>query len=325
MAFKNKLGHDNFVWWLGVVELRNDPLNLGRCKVRIFGTHNPDKTLMPTESLPWSQPMMPVNGSLTTGTPQEGDFVFGFFFDGMSSQAPCIMGVLPGIPQEFVNTEEGFTDARTEDDLAKSPKRPTIDGSSWSEGQAKVNPVLVGEPTTSRVSRNENVNETLIGYRNSTLDTGVVIAGGGSWSEPASQYAPIAPHNRVLDTESGHLMEFDDTTGKERISLAHRTGTFFEVHPDGSKVTKVIGENYEIYLSDNNVHIKGACNITVDGDANLYVKGDVNERVLGSVNSYVSGDVTQQVDGSMVTSVSGSYDLNVSGGVVINGATINLN
>lgn len=301
MDFKNKLGHDNFTWWLGVVEDRKDPLNLGRCRVRCFGWHTNNKQLIPTADLPWSQPMIPVNGSLTTGTAQEGDYVFGFFLDGQSGQFPCIMGVLPGIPQEYVNNTKGFTDARTEDQLSASPKKPVINGSSWSEGTASLNPTILGEPTNSRISRNEKINNTLIGYRKATLDTNVPTASGGSWSEPVTEYDAKAPFDRVLETESGHVMEFDDTPGAERINLSHRKGTFFEIYPDGSKVTKVVGTDYEIMLSDKNVHIKGICNITVDGDANLYVKGGVVEKV------------------------DGDYLLNVTGDVAINGKTINLN
>ena len=37
--FENFIGKDGFIWWLGVVERRDDPLKLGRHKVRIFGWH----------------------------------------------------------------------------------------------------------------------------------------------------------------------------------------------------------------------------------------------------------------------------------------------
>jgi hypothetical protein len=299
--FKNRLGHDNFVWWVGVVENRNDPLKLGRCRVRIFGAHTENKQLIDTESLPWAQPMVPVNGSLLTGTPQEGDYVFGFFMDGISSQAPCIMGVFPGIPQNMGNQQNGFVDPRTDSELQSSPRKTKISGSSLSEDTPKLNPVILGEPTNSRLARNVKVDETLVGYRNSTLDDGVETASGGSWNEPESPYSAKFPYNRVMETESGHVLEFDDTPSSERISLAHRKGTFTEFHPDGSKVTKVVGDNFEIMLSDNNVHIKGQCNITVDGTANLYVKGSVIEKV------------------------DGNYSLDVSGNISMNGKTINLN
>ena len=33
------MGTNGFVWWQGVVEDRQDPLQLGRCRVRILGWH----------------------------------------------------------------------------------------------------------------------------------------------------------------------------------------------------------------------------------------------------------------------------------------------
>lgn len=98
--FKNRLGHDNFVWWIGVVEDRVDPLNLGRCKVRIFGSHTDNLQEIPTSELPWATPLYPVNDSRSFSTPMEGDYVFGFFLDGLASQAPAMLGVFPAIPQQ---------------------------------------------------------------------------------------------------------------------------------------------------------------------------------------------------------------------------------
>ena len=50
----NFMGKDGFVWWQGVVEDRQDPLYLGRCRVRILGWDTEDKVKMPTEELPWA-------------------------------------------------------------------------------------------------------------------------------------------------------------------------------------------------------------------------------------------------------------------------------
>ena len=44
------------------------------------------------------------------------------------------------------------------------------------------------------------------------------------------------------------VQEFDDTPGAERIHTYHRAGTFEEIHPDGSKVIKVVRDEYELYL-----------------------------------------------------------------------------
>ena len=36
-------GKNGFIWWIGVVEDRVDPLKLGRCRVRCFGWHTEEK------------------------------------------------------------------------------------------------------------------------------------------------------------------------------------------------------------------------------------------------------------------------------------------
>ena len=47
------MGLDGFVWFTGVVEDRNDPVKLGRVRVRCLGIHTEDKNEIPTEDLSW--------------------------------------------------------------------------------------------------------------------------------------------------------------------------------------------------------------------------------------------------------------------------------
>jgi len=109
MTFTNRMGLDGFVWWMGVVERRDDPLMLGRLKVRIFGWHTDDLNRIPTDDLPWALPMHPVTGGTKIfGTPTPGEWVVGFFTDGMSGQSPIVMGCLPGLTVDF-NTSKGFS------------------------------------------------------------------------------------------------------------------------------------------------------------------------------------------------------------------------
>ena len=45
-------------FYTGVVEDRNDPLQVGRVRVHIYGLHTDDKTLIATPDLPWSDVLM---------------------------------------------------------------------------------------------------------------------------------------------------------------------------------------------------------------------------------------------------------------------------
>jgi len=149
--FQNRLGHDNFIWWIGVVEDRIDPLNLGRCKVRIFGSHTENLQLIPTSSLPWATPLYPLNDSRSFSAPLEGDYVFGFFLDGDSSQAPAMLGVFPAIPQS-VNAPEGVgfsANAKLTNSTLTANDTATPIVSTQTPSMAIVRK---GEPTTPKLS-----------------------------------------------------------------------------------------------------------------------------------------------------------------------------
>ena len=98
----NIYGNQNFSWWIGVVENRQDPEKLGRCKVRIFGYHTDDLSILPTKDLPWASPMMPITSASTSGVgvapvgPVEGTWVVGWFLDGDEKQQPIMMGTFTG-------------------------------------------------------------------------------------------------------------------------------------------------------------------------------------------------------------------------------------
>jgi hypothetical protein len=112
---------------------------------------------------------------------------------------------------------------------------------------------------------------------------------------------PEYPYNHIIATDSGHSFEMDDTPGRERIRLQHRSGTFTEVHSDGTEVHKIIGDGYEIVTKDKNVLISGRCSITVNGDATFIIKGDKNEKIEGNYNQEIVGNFTQVVRGNLNT------------------------
>jgi len=93
--------------WTGIVEDYDDPLKTGRLRVRINGYHNVNKTILPTDCLPWAMVGLPVNGSTTFTGPKVGDWVIGFFLDGESAQFPVVTHVLPGINTVLVKQPVG--------------------------------------------------------------------------------------------------------------------------------------------------------------------------------------------------------------------------
>jgi hypothetical protein len=129
-----------------------------------------------------------------------------------------------------------------------------------------------------------------------------VVNPNNSFSEPTTPFAPKYPYNNAKLTESGHLMEFDDTPGAERVSIAHRTGTYFEIGPDGGKTEKIYNDNMQVVMKDNNVYIMGKGTVTIQGDCKVYVQGNAQLQVDGDVNWKVKGNMNMAVEGQFTAS-----------------------
>lgn len=99
------MGSEGFAWFFGVVEDRDDPLKLGRLRVRVHSIHD-DKENIPTDSLHWASVILPITSASLDGigiSPtgiKVGTTVFGFFADGSETQLPIVLGTLAGIPEE---------------------------------------------------------------------------------------------------------------------------------------------------------------------------------------------------------------------------------
>ena len=292
-----------FVWFQGVIEDRNDPLKIGRVKIRCYGYHTENKQELPTEDLPWANPITPVTSASVNGIgetpigPVTGTWVVGFFRDGQEAQNPVYFGTIPAISSLLPNPNVGFNDPS-----GVYPKEDFIE-----------------ESDTNRLARNEKIDQTIVEKKRNDIDEMQVPAGGGSSNtinEPETPYASQYPFNKVKETEGGHIQEFDDTPGAERIHWYHRSGTFEEIHPDGSTVLKVVGKKYEVIIDDKNLHVKGNLNIDVDKEANILINGDANLKVNGSVDFVADGNIDISTNGN----------LNLSGKTVnITGKPINLN
>lgn len=296
------------VWWHGVVEDINDPLKLGRARVRIFGLHTSDKSKIPTTSLPWAMPVNPLSGASVNGIGfsatglVQGSWVFGFFRDDTDSQEPIMLGTLPGVPEDAPDPKIGFNDP---------------DGVYPKED-------FLNEPDTNRLARGEGLTGTILKDKSEALEKFIPTGLGGEWSEPVSSYDAQYPKNKVIETESGHIVEFDDTPDAERIHVYHKSGTFFEIHPDGTNITKVKGNNYEIVLSDNRILIKGENAINVDGDTK-FRGSNVDIEIAQNAQIFVAGNLTTEVGGDYIHKTKGDASIVADGNLLLVGKRIDLN
>jgi GH24 family phage-related lysozyme (muramidase) len=175
------------------------------------------------------------------------------------------------------------------------------------EDPNKVYPLYFNEPDTNRLARNEEINKTIVYAKEAAIDEGVEIADGSTWDQSPIPYNAQYPFNHVMQTESGHVLEFDDTPNSERIHMYHKAGTFTEIDANGTRVTRIVGDNYEILERNGYVHINGTLNVTVDGAQNLYVKNALNVNVDGAtkINIYNNADIN--VSGNANLAVGGTF------------------
>ena len=364
----NFMGKDGFQWFVGVVEDRNDPKTLGRVRVRCLGYHSEDLNKIPTKELPWAHPMNPITSATVSGVGQsplglvEGSWVIGFFTDGEDAQMPCIIGSLPGVPSALssLTNNKGFQDNTN----ANYPKYLETD----------VNRLAVNEktdgaesnPHSSLTLRREDVD---LGVSIADIDEQTNIAGvetaeievdlGGSWDEPITTYNAEYPKNHVYETEGGHIREYDDTIGAQRIHERHAAGTGYEIDNDGTKITRVKKDQYHIVSADDYIHIQGDAKQTVDkglkvfvnknaeegnnynievgaganvtvqvnkGDINMVaVDGDINMKMSDDCNIEVGGNLNVTVAGDASETIAGKKDELVSGNNTKTGARIDLN
>ena len=112
------LGEEGFVWFIGVVENRDDPLKLGRLQVRIYNVNSPKKSKTNTDELTWATVMSPVTGACNGRVGQApvgiqvGTTVIGFFSDGNDKNNPIVMGAVAGIPGLKIDNHDVPAEAR---------------------------------------------------------------------------------------------------------------------------------------------------------------------------------------------------------------------
>ena len=344
MATSYFMGKDGFNWFVGVIEDRNDPDKAGRVKVRCLGYHSENTQDIPTEHLPWAHVMMPVTAGANSGigfSPHfllEGTWVVGFFRDP-AKQEPVIMGALPG-----VNSSK-----TTRNTIASSSK---VGGQSLKKGFKDPNNLY---PTASYIDKPDT---NLLGQEQvSSHASNSVKTASDSWStasgsasQPAStQSSAKYPYNHVMETESGHYLEFDDTSGSERIHLYHKAGTFIEIDASGNVVIKTVGNVTNIISGNMDTYVKGNYSITAGGNLDVYAMGNLTEKVDGNrkttitgtetleitgavtntfkaaVTEEITGAVTQTLSDALTTNISGAASIKSTVAMVIGGSTISFN
>ena len=321
------MGKDGFYWFVGVVEDRNDPKKLSRVRVRVLGAHTGDtsNTGIPTADLPWAHVMMPVTAGANSGiggSPHfllEGTWVLGFFRD-VHQQEPVIMGALPGINNQTTSADTHPTSTKSSADYAGF-KDPGVEIKPAGSQEVVYPTALYSAKADTNVLAQQAVvftqelKEGQERHPSYTVKGGLVkedeyhtkwtnASGSPLQQSVSTQGNSLYPFNHVIETESGHYIEIDDTKGNERIHVYHKAGTFIEISPSGDVILKtpdfvnmttIIGGNSDTY-------IKGNYSLTVDGNIDIHCTGTEN-RTSDDEGSDDSSDEDSNGEGSKLGTV----------------------
>ena len=382
-------------FWYGIVEDRQDPLKIGRVRVRVHGAHTHIKDSIATPDLPWAQVLLPTTEAGLSGFGRgnglvEGSTVFGFWRDEEYMQDPVVLGVAAGIPaqgsritikDELIqrNVEDGFNDPRrlTVEDYVDTPdgetpvhdrtrsfglttaldtapkhvKSLTINydgtGSKIEEVElteddlpyypkyydaSDLNDNTTGIATYTHRSFTKVVDDKVenlkhVNTKEIFTDNTKKRAVDEEWSFPVSPAKPVYPYNKSMTTESGHIIEVDDTLGAERLAIEHRSGTFHEIHPDGSEVTRIVNDNYTVVAKDDKLIVGGNVDVSVEngnvriavatGNADIYVAGNADLMVDKNVTATVGENVTATVGGNLQADITGTTDVTSAGKITV--------
>lgn len=290
----------------GVIEDRNDPEKMGRCRVRIFGIHTPqkerinkDKGGIKTDELPWATPANPITEGSISGfgswsVPLQGSHVFVFFENGHPNQ-PIYFASVPGLPTQESDPTKGFNDP---------------DGTFPSAHR-------LGEPDVHKLVRGESEG-TVVDGKNDALDKDVEMSDGGTWSEPESPYAAVYPDNVVMSTHGGLIVELDNTPGSKRFHVFHPSNTYIEVDNDGTMVIRNNKDRYEVILGGRNIHIKEFHNETTDGNKTTLVGENEHMKVKKNQTEIVGENVAREIGENLTDTVTNDATYNTGGNVTEN-------
>lgn len=284
-----------FVWFFGIVEDRNDPKKLGRVRVRAYNLHTDDKSLLPTDMLPWATPLQSITSAGTaeigcspTGL-IEGSIAFGFMADGAEAQIPMVVGVLAGTPTvKGAETHDVAQRARGIDNL-KNDYMKDVEPNMAFNSKYPYNKTFTSESDNGK------------GHLLEVDDT--------------------PNHERLLAWhKKGTYIEIDQDG---RLVVKGVANSYYLTVGDG--VVAVEGNLTVIVSSSAGVAIEGNCNIEIKGSLFANVGGVLVCNVASDATVNVGGQTLIKSVGDIKIESDSNINIEASNEVTIKGTKISLN
>ncbi len=158
----------------------------------------------------------------------------------------------------------------------------------------------VGVSSVNNIARGTKVSSVYVGGSVPGLDLELN-------DEPSTQY----PNNQVKETASGHVIEYDDTNGRERVMIRHRTGSGVEMRADGSVIFSSTNNTLRIVAANEKAIIEGDGEVVYNGNLKMRIAGDFDLEVGGDFNVNVTGNKEEIVKSSYIESITKNKTLTV--------------
>lgn len=276
----------SFELYEGVVEDNNDPLKIGRVRVRIATLHSEknefsgDIESVSTKHLPWAEVVGSTFMGLASGIGvssvlKQGTAVW-VFLRMNDPNKPVVLGTRSGITSEQHSYKSGvgFVDPSAEIPQADRVKRSSF------------NPQATGD-----------LSRTILEKKNANLMT-------SAEATESPQEPSVYPYNEVLETKSGSTIEIDDTPDNERIQIIHKAGSYIEIKIS-EIIEKAVNDKVSYIVKNLKQHIGEQAFLKVDGQYLQRIKGDmhieskvlkITNDVLIDGNVWVTGTIKSDSD-----------------------------
>jgi hypothetical protein len=126
-------------------------------------------------------------------------------------------------------------------------------------------------------------------------------------------------YENAITTRAGHIIEYNDTPGSERILLRHASGRGIDIQPDGKIIISstaradVIEGDYNLVVHNDGSLSFGDLKINVTGDLDLNIGGAFNLQAESKTES-ITNNSLEFVQGNKTTTVSGVNATTIIGG-----------
>ena len=135
------------------------------------------------------------------------------------------------------------------------------------------------------------------------------IFGSDGNEDRSSWVKPKYPFNNVYESESGHVIEIDDTPGYERINIFHRKGARFEINNEGEiHVVAAPGQDFNLQAANVNIHDKGSGGFNVFAKAGVKIVAEAAAEITATAAAKIVSKGPTDIISSGETKITAAKD-----------------